>query len=147
MELTWQNVEATLLACMLNDQEIGFMEGIDPTDMAAVEAALTANGVVVVECALQKMGFVRERLEARREDIVSMLSQLEDSFHEGKGGGMSMMRMVATRDGELWGEQFQADLLFGLAAGLGLAEFCLPREMWSSLPGGMPYVVIKGVCE
>ena len=33
--------------------------------------------------------------------------------------------------------------LLCLGIGLDLAEWCLPKEMWSLMPGGMPYVVVK----
>jgi hypothetical protein len=34
------------------------------------------------------------------------------------------------------------EMLFCLGIGMGLAKWLLPKNMWSALPGGMPYVGI-----
>lgn len=46
-----------------------------------------------------------------------------------------------TRDGEHWGEHINCQELVCLAIGTGLANYCLSREFWRLLPGGVPYVV------
>ena len=96
-----------------------------------------------VEGTLQNFAFNRSALEGFRSEIISMLNQLPDSFMDDGGMGISLMQMVATKDDELWGEQYTADELFVLAKGLGLAKFTLPREMWQILPGAMPYITVS----
>jgi hypothetical protein len=34
------------------------------------------------------------------------------------------------------------EALVALGVGLGMAQFQMPREMWSVLPGGVPYVLL-----
>lgn len=145
MELNWTNIDTIVKEVLLNDTEAAeWTELIKLEDLDAMRAGLAERGVIVVESCMQMVACVKERLEARRADVESMLSQLEDSFFETSGGGMSLMSMPFTKDGVQWGEQWQADLLYTLAAGLGLAWFTLPRDLWSRLPGGMPYITIKG---
>jgi hypothetical protein len=97
---------------------------------------------VVAEGALMTYGFHPERLASHRAEIVTMLAQLPEAFFDDAGGGMSLMAMVADRDNVQWGEQVTADALYVLANALGLARYCMPREMWRMFPGGMPYIVI-----
>lgn len=99
--------------------------------------------LIKVEGALRSYGFDSHALGKHKSEIVGYLTQLDGSFMKSGGGGMSLMNMVQTKDGELWGEQYTADELYVLAAGLGLASYCLPREFWSALPGSMPYIVIN----
>jgi hypothetical protein len=47
-----------------------------------------------------------------------------------------------TKHGEHWGEHPTMGMLFALGIGAGLASYPIPREMWSALPGGVPYVTI-----
>lgn len=145
MQLTWTNVDALIKECLLNDAtDAAMLDAVATVPQDELEATLTAMGVTVAQCARQKMAFNTERLQARRDDIASMLSQLPKEFFEDQGGGMSLMSMVMTADDVLWGEHWQADLLFALGAGLGLCWFTLERDFWSKLPGGMPYITIKG---
>lgn len=87
--------------------------------------------------------FSATRLEARKDDIKSMLSQLPEGFFVDSGGGMTLMNAVVTRQGVLWGEQSMADHLFALGSALGLCKYCFPRALWSSLPDGLPYFVVN----
>jgi hypothetical protein len=98
---------------------------------------------VEVEATMKRFGFHPERLESHRTEVIEMLQQLDDAFMDDGGMGMSLMNMVADKEGNQWGEQMSADHLFALAKGLDLAEFTMPREMWKMLPGSMPYITIK----
>jgi len=119
MTLTSAAVEETFLACLA---------GADP-DYVAVE------GVV------SNFGLSKTKLAENRSKIEGWIAELADEFHTTKGGGMSFLRLCLTRDGEQWtGLHRSQEQLYVLAAGLGLARFVLPREMWSALPGGVPYI-------
>lgn len=93
---------------------------------------------VDVRGAMLRLFLDKEKLETHRADVVSWLNELDPKFKE----GWSLMQAVATKDGELWGEQRDADALFTLAQALGLAEPTMPRELWHALPGCMPYYTV-----
>ena len=136
IKLTTENVERIFLDCLFKDNElINGKPSVDP---------------VVAEGVMLKVGFYPARLEKHKQDVIELLSQTEREFHADSGGGMSFLRLCNTTDGSQWGEHRSMDQLVVLGKGLGLVEFCLPRDMWDSLPGGMPYIVIhslKAVAE
>lgn len=41
------------------------------------------------------------------------------------------------------GEQLNVQELMILGLGIGKVVYCLPREVWSVLPGGVPYFMVK----
>lgn len=131
MKLTADNVRTIVKDCLFTDEEIKQNNGQTPADAVLAEGIMTA------------FGFNKSRLESHRDDVASMLAELPDDFHEGKGGGMSFLNACMTRDGEHWGEQPTMDELFVLGMGLGLVSSLMPRPMWKILPGGMPYYVVK----
>lgn len=89
-------------------------------------------------------GFNPERLEKRRQDIHDMLAELPDVFKTGGGGGGSFLHACMDKHGNLWtGEHRTQEYLVMLGIAIGEVEFCLPREVWSVLPGGMPYFEVK----
>jgi hypothetical protein len=128
LELTSQNVETTFKDCLFTD--IPSQEEIE-------------KRAVIVEGILHKFGFVPEKLEEHRADIISMLSCLPDDFMEGKGGGMSFLNACVTKNGTQWGEHHTMDLLFSLGQAIGAVKCVLPRNLWAVLPGGMPYYQVK----
>jgi hypothetical protein len=92
---------------------------------------------VLVEGPLGHFGLHPARLESSRETVRGWLAQLAPVFSVGGGG--SFLHLPFDVAGEQWGEHKHAQELIVLAQGLGLATCLLPREVWSSLPGGMPY--------
>jgi len=90
------------------------------------------------------VGFHPERLENHKQEIITMLGELPDAFHEGKGGGWSFLNACQDKNGRQWTDLHQRmEQLFQLGIGLGKAKFQMPREMWKVLPGGMPYICIN----
>jgi hypothetical protein len=85
--------------------------------------------------------FGRPMIEVKRDEIKALLSELDPKFFRSVGGGGSVIDMPVDRYNRQWGEQIDADALCALAFAAGLGEYCMPREVWSVLPGGMPYVV------
>ena len=98
---------------------------------------------VIVDGALGKMAFHSGRLETHPQEVADALRQLPDQFHEGKGSGWSFLNACMDKDGNQWGEHVNVNELMVLGLGLGLVRYCLPREMWLSLPGSMPYFSVN----
>lgn len=87
----------------------------------------------------QTFGFHPIRIESHKVAIREMLECLPDEFQHDKGGGMSFLNACMTQDGIHWGEHRSMEQLFALGIATGQAVMLMPREMWSVLPGGMPY--------
>lgn len=105
-----------------------FKEGEDTTSCVKVE------GLV------RNFGFHPQRLEEHRELVVTLLEQLPPEFKQ----GYTFLNICMTKDGEQWtGEQPVCELLVCMAIGLKLMEYCMPRDLWFILPGGVPYVMVK----
>lgn len=129
MKLTADNVMKVAAECLFTHDE--FPEGADvPADAVEVE------GIIC------RYAFHPGRLEANRANVAGMLDQLDSAFKSDGGGGMSFLNACVDKDGNHWAEHPTMGMLFGLAIGLGLARYSLPREMWSVLPGGVPYITV-----
>jgi hypothetical protein len=126
--LTASNVQEVLRDCLFTDDECR-----DP--------AVTANAVFA-ETVMMKIGFHPERLKAHHQDIADMLSELPHQFRAGVGGGWSFLQACMTEDGTQWGEHPDVDALLGLGLASKQIEYCMPRDAWGVLPGGMAYFVI-----
>ncbi|MDE2188262.1 MAG: hypothetical protein KGJ35_00830 [Patescibacteria group bacterium] len=96
-----------------------------------------ADGIVC------NVGFHPGRLESHKNEIIAMLDELPDDFKEPGGGGMSFLNACNDKHGNQWtGMHRDMEQLFQLGIGIRKVKCLLPREMWGSLPGGMPYYVI-----
>ena len=130
LELTSSNINKIFMNCLFKDEEI---KGKNPKDLNHVP----------VKGIMTNVGFHPERLESHREEVKELLSQLPEAFFKSKGGGWSFLNMPMNNKNEQWGEQRTAEQLLLIGMGLGLAEIQLPREMWSSLPGCVPYICVN----
>lgn len=128
--LTGERVRELMLDCLYQPDELA--GGSMPADAVRVQAIITT-----LTFALHPA-----RLESHRDEIKRMLRELPDQFQANLGGGWSFLNACETRDGVQWGEHGHMEALFAMAIGLGLAEWQFPREVWSILPGGVPYVVV-----
>lgn len=116
-----------------------FYPGIQPGDEIP-ENALKIQGI------MRTFVFNPERLETHRAQVVAIIDQLHTEFlaeDEGGGGGWSFLNLCMTKDDMQWGEHMNCEDLIVIATGLGLCEYSMPRQFWSALPGGMPYVVFR----
>ena len=105
-----------------------FKEGEDTTNHVKVEG-LTSM-----------FGLHPQRLEEKRELVTALLAELPAEFKE----GWTFLNLCTTKDGEQWtGMHRICEQLVVMAIGLGLIEYCMPKEMWVILPGGVPYLMIK----
>jgi hypothetical protein len=116
MKLTAENVENLFTKCLRD-------EG-DPVEGVVSKAPLDTAG--------------------HEEEIAAMLSELPNEFQAKGGGGWSFLNACATKDGEQWtGMHPTIDKLFMLGIASGKARWLMPRDMWSVMPGGMPYVSVN----
>lgn len=132
MLLNTDNVNTVIRDCLLHDEEAA---GVDPQNLP--DWIAPAQGIV------RSFGLHRERLESHREDVKSMLEQLPDQFRKEVGGGWSFLQMCERKDGVQWADLHRTmEALVALGNALGYVEFPAPKEMWPSLPGGMPYIAL-----
>lgn len=87
--------------------------------------------------------FHPERLGRRAAEIRALLRELPDEFQLRGGGGWSFLNACQDRHGTLWtGSHSHVEVLLCLGVAIGAARWMMPRDLWPSLPGGMPYVVV-----
>jgi hypothetical protein len=123
MQLTAQNVNDLASACLFKEDE---------TMLPRIE----------VEGIINLYGFHPGRIETHYDDIVDLLGQLPDQFHQGKGGGWTFLNGCLTKDEVLWGQQPDVGMLFALGMAAGRVLCPLPREVWDRLPGCVPYYLV-----
>lgn len=98
------------------------------------------NAQVVSEGIQVKVGFHPGRLESHKAEVLSMLNELSDDFKVSGGGGMSFLNACMDKHGRQWTGMHQVmDQLFMLGIAYGAVKPLMPRELWRSMPGGMPY--------
>ena len=123
-QLTAENVETIFAACL-------FKEGEDK------EPKVEADGIMA------KVAFHPTRLAGHKQQIEEMLKDLPDQFQEKSGGGWSFLNACMDKQGNQWtGLHARMEKLFQLGLAIGKVQCQLPRELWSSLYGGMPYYVV-----
>jgi hypothetical protein len=124
MNLTAENVEKIARHCFFKKEE-------------KIENPVFGDGIA------GRSWFHPERLEESREMIEKMLSELPDSFKKSGGGGMSFLMMCQDKNDRQWADlHWTMDALVMLGNAIEKVRFIMPREMWKSFPGGMPYVII-----
>lgn len=132
MKLTPENVQSILFDCLFTNEEVkDLAPGETPPDMLTVEG-ITAT-----------FGLNKDRLDKHKEEIKEFLSQIPDEFVQDKGGGMSFLQLPFLKDGTQWGEHKSAHELMLLGIASKFMNYCAPRELWESLPGGVPYLMIN----
>ena len=98
---------------------------------------------MIVEGITSTFGLHSDRLEQTRPKVMEWLAALPDEFKKTGGGGWSFLNACNQANGVQWtGFHQRMEQLFCLGLGLKLVECQTPKEMWSMLPGGMPYYVI-----
>ena len=125
MELSSANVEEIFSDCLF-------------------EAGEDTSKRILAEGIIRKVNFHPQRLEAHKNDIISMLHQLPDNFHQDKGGGWTFLNACLNNNGEQWtGLHYTMEQLVLLGIAIDKVAFPFPKDMWSALPGGVPYFVVK----
>ena len=124
--LTANKVEELLFQCFYKPDEI--QDGKKP------------DGCVEVQGIVTNFGFHPDRLKEHQAQIIELISELPETFKE----GWSFLNMCYDKKGNQWtGMQRKMEALMALGIAIGKIEYMLPRELWSALPGGVPYIIIK----
>lgn len=125
MKLNAKTVHSTFLRCLFKKGE------------------LTKNHIIV-EGVQTKVWFNPERLKNQEPLIEKMLKDLPTEFQKNSGGGMSFLNMCNDNEGNQWADLHKTmDELVTLGIATGKLSFLMPKEMWNSLPGGVPYLVVN----
>lgn len=121
-------VEDIVKYCLYNDNEMS-EDGSIPKDAIIVDGIMT------------KMGFHPNRINEKKEEIKNILNEMPDYFHKNQGGGWSFLNLCNDKNDVQWGEHHDMENLVILSIASGYGSYLMPKNMWSGLPGGMPYVV------
>lgn len=122
--LTAKRVEDTYKACSLKKEEVS--KSAEPLVPFIIGEGI--NNATV---------FNAERLEEKRTAISEMIGELPKIDE-----GVSFLVLCEDKNGRQWTDLHSTmELLLQLGNATGELQFLVPREMWSVLPGGMPYVV------
>lgn len=90
------------------------------------------------------IGFHPERLEQKRKIVKEWLEALPTEFRKSNGGGWSFLNACNQANGIQWtGLQQVMEQLMMLGIGLKMVSYPFPKELWSALPGGVPYFMIE----
>ena len=95
-------VKEILFDCFYKEDEIP-SDGSIPTDAIKVE------GIV------RNFGFNPKKIEIHREEINSLIDELDPTIKE----GMSFIMFPMDKDGNQWGEQYNAEQLVALGIAIG----------------------------
>lgn len=125
MELNAENVEIVFLACLYKDGE-------------------DTSSAKIVQGVMMKVGFDPQKLEKCKADIQDLLSQCHPNFMaDSKAQGWSFLNFCQDKNDNQWtGFHAACDNLICLGMAIDKVKFLLPREVWSALPGGVPYLQI-----
>lgn len=117
IELSTETVESIFVDCL-------FKDGEDTSEN------VKAEGIMMT------VGFHPGRLAAHRDEITHLLTELPEEFNE----GWSFLNACNDRHGHQWTSFHRTmDQLFMLGMAIDKIECLAPCELWSALPGGMPY--------
>lgn len=124
-------VEEVFKDCLFTGNEVG-KDGKPKGEMIQIEGIVT------------KYGFHPRRIKKHKNKIIGFLDELPTQFHKYHGDGWSFLNLCNTKDGKQWtGMQLRMEQLICLGMAIGKVKYCLPKEMWSALPGGVPYIMIE----
>lgn len=86
-------------------------------------------------------GFNSNKILKHKEEISSMLDEMDITFKK----GWSFLNLCFDKDGNQWtGSHLTMEQLMCLGMAIGRVSYCtIDRDMWTVLPGGMPYIEIK----
>jgi len=121
-----ERVDLVIMDCLYKPEEV-------PDNKSPVDA-------VIVKGIVRTFAFHPARLTLNKANITEMISEMNSTFHKSGGGGWTFLNMCVDKNDQQWGEQSNCEALLCLAIGTEQGGYLLPREMWSSLPGSVPYI-------
>ena len=105
-------------------------------------AASPAEGTIV-QGVVNTAAFRPEAIENHREEIGALLAELPEPFQENGGGGWTFLNACDDKHGNQWtGFQQVMEHLFMLGLASRQVTELVPRYLWPSLPGEMPYYMV-----
>jgi hypothetical protein len=108
-----------------------------------IERETKRNDELIVHGIVNDFPFNKKMLSEYADDIIGFLNELPKEFHENDGGGWSFLNACNDKNGNQWtGSHAVMEKLFVLGIGIDKVKLLLPREVWGSLPGGVPYFVV-----
>lgn len=131
MEITSAEVQSVITECLYSADEL---EAADKDEKGVPAGAIVVDGIVTL------WAFHPGRVADNKEKIGTMLLEMRDEFHVAKGGGWSFLNLCEDRHGNHWGEHRTMGQLCALAIASGQGKWTIPREMWATMPGGLPYI-------
>lgn len=112
---------------------------IDPVEVNEIFARSLNESGLCIECIV-----TRAKLQVSDEDricIEKVLRQLPAPFID--EGGWSFLNLCMDREGNQWtGSHQTMEQLMMLGMATGMVKILFPRDLWSILPGGVPYFTI-----
>ena len=109
----------------------------DPEEIVNGEPSVPA---IAIEGITMDVGLHAGRVAGHKAEIRELVDQVPEIFKN----GMTFLNLCEDKDGNQWTGMHLAmqELVFlGIAA--GYMKYCAPKDMWSILPGGMPYVQVN----
>ena len=129
MKLTAENVSKLYIKCMYKE-EIKSEQDIP-------------HGSIIVEGIKNTGVFDPKNVEANKEDIKDLLTQIHEDFASKESGGTSFLNLPVSENGGTWGEHMNAEQLMLIGIASGYMRYLVPPDGWAILPGGMPYLVVS----
>jgi hypothetical protein len=101
------------------------------------------EAVLVEGIATSMFGFHPGRIEEKKPEIKELLDRMPVQFHAQSGGGWSFLNLCNDKSGDQWTDYHRdMEILVVLGLAAKLAAYTMPRDLWDSLPGGVPYITI-----
>lgn len=100
--------------------------------------------VHVVEGITRRFAFDPKMIDENKDQIGNLVNELPAPFMISTGGGWSFLMACEDKHGNQWtGDHAVMEELFALGMAAGKVKCLLTdREMWSTLPGGVPYYAV-----
>lgn len=96
---------------------------------------------IVAEGIIRNVGFHPGRIKEHHQEIHDLLAELPDTFRD---SGWSFLNACMDKHGNQWADLHRTmEQLVQLGIAIEEVEYCVPRDAWSLLPGGMPYFKVK----
>lgn len=128
MKLDAIKVRKIFLDCLYSEDRIK-----SSTKEGLMKEAILVKGIVT------NVGFDPKKIAIHKPEIIELLDELPNEFKHEVSGGYSFLKACVDKNGNHWGEHRSMEQLFMLGMACKRVRCLFPRELWSMLPGGVPY--------